>query len=70
MPDGWYPVMSRGNGGEALYRTDEDRRRFLGRVAELPERYGTEVPAFVLMDNHYHQGARRGRGHALGLHER
>jgi REP element-mobilizing transposase RayT len=46
--------MSRGNGGEAIYRADEDRRRFLGRVAELPERCGTEVHAFVLMDNHYH----------------
>jgi REP element-mobilizing transposase RayT len=46
--------MSRGNGGEVIYRTDEDRRRFLGRVAELPERFGTEIHAFVLMDNHYH----------------
>ena len=52
--DGWYHVMSRGNGGEALYRADTDRRRFLGLVAELPERFGTEVHAFVLMDNHYH----------------
>jgi REP element-mobilizing transposase RayT len=54
IPDGWYHVMSRGNGGEALYRADTDRRRFLGLVAELPERFGTEVHAFVLMDNHYH----------------
>jgi REP element-mobilizing transposase RayT len=46
--------MSRGNGGEVLYRADEDRRRFLGLVSELPDRFGTEVHAFVLMDNHYH----------------
>ena len=46
--------MSRGNGGEVLYRSDVDRRRFLGLVAELPGRFGTEVHAFVLMDNHYH----------------
>jgi len=46
--------MSRGNGGEAICWTDEDRRRFLGGVAELPERFGTEVHVFVLMDNHYH----------------
>ncbi len=52
--DGWYHVVSRGNGGEAIYGTDEDRRRFLGRVAEVPERFGTEIHAFVLMDNHYH----------------
>ncbi len=54
VPDGWYHVMSRGNGGEAIFRTDVDRRRFLGLVAELPERFGTEVHAFVLLDNHYH----------------
>lgn len=34
--------------------TDTDRRRFLGFTAELPERFGLEVPAFVLMGNHYH----------------
>ncbi len=34
-----------------IERTDEDRRRFLWRVAELPERFGTEIHAFVLMDN-------------------
>ncbi len=33
VPDRWYHVMSRGNGGEAIYRTDEDRRRFLGLAA-------------------------------------
>jgi len=54
VPEGWYHVMSRGNGGEAVYRSEEDRRRFLGLVAELPQRFGTEVHAFVLMDNHYH----------------
>jgi REP element-mobilizing transposase RayT len=46
--------MSRANGGGLLYYADEDRRRFLGLVSELPERFGTEVHAFVLMDNHYH----------------
>ncbi len=51
MRDGWYPVMSRGNGGEVIYRTDEDLRRFLGRVAELPDRFGTETHVFVLMDS-------------------
>ncbi len=48
--------MSRGNGGEGIYRTDEDRRRFLGQVAELPERFGTELHPFVLRDNHQDRG--------------
>ncbi len=46
--------MSRGNGWETVFRRDDDRRAFLGLVSELPERFGTEIHAFVLMDNHYH----------------
>ena len=51
---GWYHVVNRGNRRAAIFRTDTDRRRFLGRLAELPERFRTEIHAFVLMDNHYH----------------
>lgn len=51
---GWYHVMNRGNRQEAIFRTDTDRRRFFGRLPELPERFRTEIHAFVLMDNHYH----------------
>lgn len=51
---GWYHVVNRGNRREAIFRTDTDRRRFLGRVAELPDRFRIEVHGFVLMDNHYH----------------
>jgi REP element-mobilizing transposase RayT len=47
-------VTNRGNRREALFRTDRDRHRFLGLVAELPERFRFEIHAFVLMDNHYH----------------
>ena len=53
---GWYHVTSRRNRREAIFRTESDRQRFLAMVAELPERFGLEVHAFVLMDNHYHQG--------------
>ncbi|KAB2653484.1 MAG: hypothetical protein DVB31_17430 [Verrucomicrobia bacterium] len=54
VPDGRYHVMIRGNGGAAIHREDDDRRRFLGLVPGPPERFGTEIHAFVLMDNHYH----------------
>ena len=50
----WYHVMNRGHRGGTLFIDDTDRKRFLGAVAELPERFGVEVHAFVLMDNHYH----------------
>ena len=41
--DGGSHMMSQGNGGEAIYHTDEDRRRFLGLVAEWPARLGAQV---------------------------
>ena len=46
--------MNRGHRGRRLFVDDSDRRRFLGAVSELPERFGLEVHAFVLMANHYH----------------
>ena len=54
IPDGWYHVASRANRRASLFWEDTDRRRFLGLVSELPERFHLEVHAFVLMDNHYH----------------
>lgn len=33
--------------------SDTDRRWFLGSVGELPERFGLEIHAFVLMDTHF-----------------
>jgi len=51
---GWYHVTSRGNRRQTLFHNDTDRRRFLGLVEQLPERFRLEVHAFVLMDNHYH----------------
>src|SRR6266850_8549668 len=56
----WYHVMNRGHRGNALFRDDADRRRFLGLVAELPERFGLEIHALVLMHNHYHLLVRTG----------
>ena len=54
VPDGWYHVTSRSNGSKAIFRSDTDRRRFLSLISELPERFGTEIHAFVIMPNHYH----------------
>lgn len=47
-------VVSRGNGGEVLFRDGTYRRRFLGLVSVLPERFSLELHAFVLMNNHCH----------------
>jgi REP-associated tyrosine transposase len=66
---GWYHVTSRGNRRQTLFHTDKDRRRFLGMVEQLPERFGLEIHAFVLMDNHYHLVLRTPQpnlSHAIG----
>ena len=52
--------MNRGHRAGALFLNEVDRRRFLGAAAELPERFGLELHAFVLMDNHYHLLVRTG----------
>ncbi|MCL5096474.1 MAG: transposase, partial [Candidatus Omnitrophica bacterium] len=36
------------------FRDDSDRFDFLGLLAELGERFGARVHAYVLMDNHFH----------------
>jgi putative transposase len=49
-----YHVMARGNERKAIYRDDNDRRRFLDAVTEMVERFGVRVHAYCLMPNHYH----------------
>ena len=51
VPGGWYHVVNRGNRRERIFRTDDDRRRFPGRLAELPRRFRVGIRAFVRMDN-------------------
>jgi REP element-mobilizing transposase RayT len=49
-----YHVMSRGNERRAVFRTDQDRRRFLKKLGQIAEEHHVEVYAYVLMGNHYH----------------
>jgi REP element-mobilizing transposase RayT len=53
-PNGRYHVTSRGNERRAIYRNDRDRLHFLELLGEMVERYGVQVHAYVLMDNHFH----------------
>jgi len=64
--------MNRGHLGSALFREDADRQRFLGLLAELPERFGVELHAFVLIAGLRYQAAAqavRRVGTALELDE-
>ena len=47
-------MMARGNRRAAIFVDDEDRRFFLKCLAEVCEKTGWRVHAWVLMSNHYH----------------
>ncbi|NCP78393.1 MAG: transposase [Desulfuromonadales bacterium] len=49
-----YHVMLRGNGGMDLFGDDQDRYRFFLLLQEGVERFGYQVVAYCLMDNHIH----------------
>ena len=53
-PSAIYHVMSRGNGGQSIFVSDQDRFTFLSLLELLTERFNIEIHAFVLMSNHYH----------------
>jgi putative transposase len=51
---GLYHVTSRGDGREAIFLTEEDRRLFLSVLSEVVRDFNWAVHAYCLMDNHYH----------------
>jgi len=50
----FYHVMARGNRRAAIFVDDQDRRFFLKCLADVCEKTGWRVHAWVLMGNHYH----------------
>jgi putative transposase len=54
LPGGRYHVTARGNEQRDIYRDDRDRQHFLDLLAEAPDRFGTRLHAYMLMNNHYH----------------
>jgi len=53
-PNAIYHVMSRGNGRQGIFISDQDHYIFLSLLETLAERFNIEIHAFVLMSNHYH----------------
>lgn len=49
-----YHVMARGDGGKAVFESDEDRKAFLFRLGQVCGSHGWRVHAWVLMNNHFH----------------
>ncbi len=53
-PGAYYHVLSRGNGNQYIFLSDQDRFNFLALLKELSERFNIHIYAYVLMGNHYH----------------
>jgi REP element-mobilizing transposase RayT len=53
-PGAFYHVISRGNGGERIFRTDNDYTKLLEYLGKATERFGVTVHTYCLMSNHYH----------------
>ena len=53
-PGAVYHVMARGDGGKAIFETDDDCLVFLKRLEEACSSHGWRVHAWVLMPNHFH----------------
>ncbi len=51
---GVYHVILRGNGGQDIFFSEQDRRFFYGLIAEGCRRFGYRVHGFCLMSNHVH----------------
>jgi len=68
-----FHVTARGAGRIPIYRDDDDRRCFLGLLADGATHFGWSFHAFCLMTNHYHlvveafrQGLSDGMQHVNG----
>jgi putative transposase len=53
-PGAFYHITSRGNERKAIFRTDQDRKKFLSYLQSAHERYGAVLHVYCLMGNHYH----------------
>jgi REP element-mobilizing transposase RayT len=53
-PGTLHHVMIRGIEKANIFRDDKDREHFLSRVGEIAKATGTQILAWVLMDNHVH----------------
>jgi REP element-mobilizing transposase RayT len=54
FPGALHHITSRGNERRAIFRSDRDRKLFLGLLGQAALRFGWSVTAWVLMTNHFH----------------
>jgi len=61
FPGALYHVMARGNHGQAIFKDDDDRLRYLDLLRESQRRFKYSLYAYVLMGNHVHHLIQIGR---------
>jgi putative transposase len=50
----WYHVMNRGQAHIPIFLNDHHRQIFLDLLWDVHQRFGAEIHAYCLMENHYH----------------
>jgi REP element-mobilizing transposase RayT len=67
---GFHHVVTRGNNRRSVYLDERDRMLFCLTAERVRKRYGWDVLAYVLMNNHYHLLLHIGeRGLSDGMHD-
>jgi putative transposase len=61
LAGGLYHVIVRGNERRNIFRDDSDRVRYLARLAFYREKFGFQLLAYCLMDNHVHLAVEMGK---------
>ena len=51
---GFYHVVTKGDGAQIIFESDRDRARYLQKLANACDDFGTKVHAYCLMSNHVH----------------
>jgi putative transposase len=53
-PGAIYHAMQRGNNKEIIFRGNNDKKFFMAQLANTKKKFGFELYAYALLDNHYH----------------
>jgi putative transposase len=53
-PGAVYHIMNRGGSRQKILLEEQDHEAFLNTIGEIHDRWGVEVFAYCLMENHYH----------------
>ena len=61
VPGGLYHVIVRGNERKAVFRDDADRSKYMERLAGYRDKFGFQLLAYCLMDNHVHLAIETGK---------